>query len=229
VPSDDLISPAPPPKLKALVYIDGFNLYYGVLKENPAWRWLNIQVLFDELRLNDDIIGIRYFTAIVDEGKQASTTRDRQKRYLKALGSLERVEIILGKYQSREVTCRATCKKEYLVPEEKKTDVNIAVRMISDAVDCLAERLILVSGDSDLEPAVAWIKKRVPNLKLTVYIPQLPSEAKTRRNDAYRQMGVDVRVLPVDRMAAHQFPQCVTLANGGTVERPAEWPKGGAR
>ena len=219
-------NPAEPlPRTKALVYVDAFNLYYGVLKDTPSSKWLNLQSFFDELRLNDEIIGIHYFTAIVDEAKATSTTRDRQRRYLKALASLDRVTITRGKYQSREVSCRARCRERYMVPEEKKTDVNIAVRMISDALDGAAQRLILVSGDSDLEPAVAWIKRRFPQMKLSVYIPQLPTQSHQRRNDAYRQMGVDARVLPTDRLSAHQFPARIILPDGSTVERPAEWPK----
>ncbi len=29
------------------VYVDGFNLYYGVLEGNSAWKWLNLQSLFE--------------------------------------------------------------------------------------------------------------------------------------------------------------------------------------
>jgi hypothetical protein len=203
--------------------VDGFNLYYGVLKSNPAWKWLNLKSFFDELRLTDDVVAIRYFTANVDETKAVSTTRDRQKRYLKALSSLDLVSVIRGKYQPREVTCRAQCRQRYQVPEEKKTDVNIAVSMISDAIDGLADRIVLVSGDSDLEPAVKWIKERFPEMKIVVYIPQLPDESKVRRNDAYRQMGVDARVLPTDSIKKHQFPHTVALPSGEQVERPKEW------
>ncbi len=225
VTSPTTASTETPSRTKALVYVDGFNLYYGVLKGSPGWKWLNLQSFFDELRLNDEIIGIRYFTAIVDEGRATSTTRDRQRRYLQALSSLDRVTITRGKYQSREVSCRATCRQRYMVPEEKKTDVNIAVSMINDTLVGEAQRLILVSGDSDLEPALAWIRANRPGCKLHVYIPQLPNEAHQRRNDAYRQMGIDVRTLPTDRLAANQFPDKVTLPDGRTVERPVEWPK----
>lgn len=210
-------------KTRTIVYVDGFNLYYGVLKSSPAWKWLNLASFFDGLRVDDEIVRICYFTAIVDEGRAMSETRDRQKRYLKALGSLDRLEVILGKYQPREVKCRATCRQPYQVPEEKKTDVNIAVRMISDAIDGAADRLILVSGDSDIEPAIKWIRSRFPKIKITVYIPQLPDDAKQRRNDSYRQMNVDAKILPITSFVVHQFPKVVQLPGGGVVEKPKEW------
>src|SRR5262245_2458710 len=43
-----------------------------------------------------------------------------------ALKTLSKVKVILGKFQDPEVTCRSDCGKRYLVPEEKKTDVNMA-------------------------------------------------------------------------------------------------------
>lgn len=36
---------------------------------------------------------------------------------------------------------------------------------------------------------------------------------------------MDARVLPTDRLAAHQFPICVTLPDRSSVERPTELPK----
>ena len=47
----------------------------------------------------------------------------------------------------------------FLRPEEKKTDVNISVRMIKDCIQDKTDKLILVSADSDLIPpleAAVW-------------------------------------------------------------------------
>lgn len=213
----------PDVRKKAMVYVDGFNLYFGILQALPALKWLNLQSFMDFLRLDEEVVGVRYFTALVDPQKIQSVSRDRQKRYLKALGSCSRIEVINGKYQLREVSCRARCRERYQVPEEKKTDVGIAVQMISDAIDGMMDRIILVSGDSDLEPAVEWIRKRYSGLKITVYIPQAPGFSKQRRNDTYRQMGVDAKPLPTADLHRFQFPNKIDLGSGRTVERPNEW------
>ena len=39
----------------------------------------------------------------------------------------------------------------------KKTDVNIAVNLLDDALRGLTDSMVIVSGDSDLEPAVEWV------------------------------------------------------------------------
>lgn len=211
---------APP---RAIAYVDGFNLYFGVLQGNPARKWLNLSGFLQNLRPAEDLVAVRYFTALVDPDAHTSGRRDRQKRYLKALGSNAGLEVIMGKYQLREVTCRAKCRQKYKVPEEKKTDVGLAVRMLSDAMDGLVERIVLVSADSDLEPAVDWIRTRFPAIKVTVYLPQEAGTSKMRRNDTYRNMGVDAKPLPLAQIGCFQFPDTVDLGSGRFVERPKEW------
>ena len=215
--------PSVPVRKKAMVYVDGFNLYFGILQGTPNSKWLNLESFMDFLRPDEEILGVRYFTALVDPQKHISVSRDRQKRYLQALGSCSKLKVIMGKYQLREVSCRAKCRERYEVPEEKKTDVGIAVQMISDAIDGLMDRIVLVSGDSDLEPAVEWIRKRHPAVKITVYIPQDPGNPKQRRNDTYRSMGVDAKPLPTTDIHRFQFPHKVDLGSGRSVERPREW------
>jgi hypothetical protein len=52
------------------------------------------------------------------------------------------VEIILGAFQPREVQCRATCLQRYTFQEEKKTDVNIAVELLSDAFNNRSDAIL---------------------------------------------------------------------------------------
>ena len=209
------------------MYIDGFNLYFGVLRDNPGWKWLNLQKFCEKLRPDDDVVAIKYFTAIVDPEKQHSQTKDRQKTYIRALTRCPKVEVIYGKYQMREVTCRARCKERHKVPEEKKTDVEIAVSMLSDSIAGLTDRVVLVSGDSDQEPAIQWIinrSKGMPQkIKVSVYIPELPGVPNPRRNDSYKNMGVEVRTLPIEEIKTCQFPALIDIGNGRSIKRPGEW------
>ena len=69
-------------KKKSIIYIDGFNLYYGMLK-NTKYKWLDLEAYFTRLRLDDDVKEIKYFTSTVF-GKDNLA---RQKSYLKALAT----------------------------------------------------------------------------------------------------------------------------------------------
>lgn len=56
-------------------------------------------------------------------------------------------------------------------PEEKKTDVNISIRMIGDCVQDKTDSIVLVSGDSDLIPPIEFIANNYPAKKLRVFFP----------------------------------------------------------
>lgn len=88
--------------------------------------------------------------------------------------------------------------------EEKRTDVRIAVQMLLDAFEDRCDNLILVSGDSDLVPAVNAVKSRFPNKKVIVYIPS---------RDPSRGAAVELRgaadkhrILPMAPLSKAQFP-----------------------
>lgn len=135
---------------KAIVYIDGFNLYYG-LKEayGHKYKWLDIQALGQSFIDQPDVelILVRYFTSIVRGDK---SMRYRQKQYLDALKiQCQKLKIEYGHFLYKDFRCRA-CRRVTKIPEEKKTDVNIASKIINDAYDDLYDVAYLVSGDSDL-------------------------------------------------------------------------------
>ena len=51
--------------MRTIVYVDGFNLYYGALKGTP-YRWLDILAMSRKiLSPKNQIAGIKYFTARV--------------------------------------------------------------------------------------------------------------------------------------------------------------------
>lgn len=75
---------------RSIIYVDGFNLYYGAVKNTP-WKWLNIEKYFTLLRQDDNIQSIKYFTARIQ-----GSHKPNQDVYLKALNTLSKVNIIYG-------------------------------------------------------------------------------------------------------------------------------------
>ena len=205
--------------MRSIVYVDGFNLYYGALKGGPH-RWLDLDRYFGLLRTDDHVQRIWYFTAVIQGPR-----RERQLTYLKALSSTPRVAIQYGRYKEKVVRCTVagcgcTGTREFHVPEEKGTDVNIAVQMLDDAYQHHAERMVLVSGDSDLVPAIRTIKQRFPKIRVMVYIP-----ARDSRRGAATELRTAAdkhKTLPTGLLARAQFPVVVRTPNGSVV-RPAAW------
>ena len=52
---------------RAIVYIDGFNLYYGSLRGEAGLRWLDLGEFARKMLPRDEVVEIKYFTALVDE------------------------------------------------------------------------------------------------------------------------------------------------------------------
>lgn len=207
---------------RSVIYIDGFNFYYGALKNSP-YKWLNLQTYFERLRQDDDVQKIWCFTARVS-GASAS----RQNSYLDALLTLPKIEIKYGLFKDKTQKCRVigcslpASQKKYKVPEEKGTDVNIALQMIDDAYQGLCDRIILVSGDSDLVPAINLVKKRHPRIQVSVYIPstnQKRGAACELRNCADKSHTLT----PNNLMAQSQFPLTISTSSTTTINKPNSW------
>ena len=205
---------------RSIIYIDGFNLYYGAVK-GTANKWLDIQRMCQRLRHDDDVQQIRYFTALVD-----GPTRPNQETYLKALESCSMLQVVLGKFKSKRFRCRvAECKhpgrRFYMGTEEKRTDVAIAVMLLDDAYQDRADRFIIVSGDSDLVPAVNLVKQRFPKKTVIVYVP---SRSPLRGAAVELRTAADKhRTLPLGLVSKSQFPPTMADGHGGVLRKPADW------
>lgn len=80
---------------KTLVYVDGFNLYYGALKNTP-YRWLDLFRLSQLLLPAHDVVQIKYFTALVTSRPTNPDQAARQQTYLRALQTIPNLQIIYG-------------------------------------------------------------------------------------------------------------------------------------
>src|SRR4029079_2738708 len=83
------------PRKRAIVYVDGFNLYYGCLRGTP-YRWLNISKLTQYLLPNDQILQINYYTALVSARPHDPDQPIRQNTYIRALKTIPHLTVTLG-------------------------------------------------------------------------------------------------------------------------------------
>jgi len=85
---------------RASVYIDGFNLYRRLLQGHPEDKWLDLEALSEFLLPEYELVRVRYFTARIKSlpGADADAPQ-RQQAYLRALRTLPRTTIHLGKFR----------------------------------------------------------------------------------------------------------------------------------
>jgi hypothetical protein len=169
---------------KAIVYIDGFNLYHGL--RNKKWAkyyWLNLEKFSKAIIPNDcEIKKVRYFTSRIKGFADDPNKPVRQAKYLDTIVGLNPlVEITYGNYQAFQSHCRHCdnfvycpyCLKPHVKPNEKKTDVNIATALLIDAMENQCEVQILVSGDGDYENLLKEHRRVFPKIELIIAFPPM--------------------------------------------------------
>jgi len=165
-------------------------------------------------RPDEELVFCKYFTARVanNPGKQK-----RQSDYLDALGACSQAEIFWGRYKDEEHTC-TKCFEVNKVPKEKMTDVNIAVEILRDAFEDKWDRVVLVSGDSDLVPPFRAVRDLFPKKERMIAWP--PDQFTSELGQLNSGQSVSIGRM---RLEAATLPEEVTLKNGYVVKRPDRW------
>jgi len=165
---------AEPDPVNTIIYVDGYNLFYGCLKHSSG-KWLDIQALLFErvVRVQDPsatLLKIKYFTApirakIATHGQDATNAQQAYHRALERLYP-DTIEVIKGYYSLEKANLL-----EFVKPpdkskrisvwrlEEKQTDVNIALEAYRDALRTDVSQQVFVSNDSDIAPVVQAVKE----------------------------------------------------------------------
>jgi uncharacterized LabA/DUF88 family protein len=207
-------------------YIDGFNLYYGMKsKFARKYFWLDVVELVRRLRPDDEVVKVRYYTALVKGEPDAAS---RQNLYLEALrarsGTL--LDVQVGWFKPKKLAPCKRCREDWLCEcprkvrfyEEKETDVALAAAMVADAASGLADITLLVSADSDFAPAIHAVKQVRPEQHVILAMP--PGNAKPHKR------FTDVGYFSINETALRrsQLPEVIYDSNGrGERRRPAKW------
>ena len=204
--------------LKANIYIDGFNLYYGALKNTP-YRWLDLAKLCRIMLPSDTISQIKYFTAFVNPRPTDPDQLTRQQIYLRALQTIPNLEIIYGHFLTHEIMMPLAPSKSGYVKviktEEKGSDVNLALHLLSDGYKNAYDVAVTVSNDSDLLLPVQFVKKELGK-KIGILNPQKhPSKVLIASADFVKNIRRGV-------LSKSLFPTTLTDSQG-TFTKPATW------
>lgn len=201
-------------KERVNVYVDGFNLYFGLLDgEFDNCKWLDLNKLASNLKqANQEIIEIKYFTSRV------SNNPDKQKRqttYIEALESVG-VKIYYGHYQNDRTTCRL-CGNIWPTYHEKMTDVNIATQMLIDAYQDRYDMAMLISGDSDLVPPIKANHELFNTKRVFVALPP------KRHNSSVALVSKGSMTIGRKKLVDSQFSSEILKKDGFILKKPTDW------
>lgn len=214
---------------RTIAYVDGSNLYYGLLR-GTANKWLDLTAFVKkQLNAEHDVVCVKYFASrVIDKSKDHHKSA-RQDKYFDAIRNYGGVELIEGYYRERKEYLQAatdvclSCEK---VPRpgfvrgyratEMLTDVNIATALLQDAYEDKADAFVIVSGDSDLSPA-ARIVRYATKKQVIVLNPQRSISNELRRySTLYRNLEPE---------SANDclMPRSFSVGDGRVIHCPEAW------
>lgn len=98
--------------------------------------------------------------------------------------------------------------------------MNIAIYMLTDALDDLYDVATLISADSDLVPAIEAIKKHAPGKKVGLLLPPERDSAALSRVCDFRIGTINEGIFKKSR-----FPHTVFSRVGYPLECPKHWTR----
>ena len=201
------------------VYVDGFNLYYGAVKNTP-YRWLNLSALCRHMLPNDTVQSIKYFTAKVSARPHDPQQPMRQQVYLRALATLPDVSVIYGHFLTH--SCRMVLTNSNPVQkvwvdktEEKGSDVDLATHLLRDGFKGVFDTAVLITNDSDLLEPVRIIRQE---LKFPVGI----LNPHQHHSCALKPQATFMKRIRQSDLAACQFANTL-VDQHGSFHKPPTW------
>lgn len=205
--------------------VDGFNVYHSVIEASrslggASTKWLDYRSLLSSYlavigagAALEEIYLFTAFATFLEQSKPGVVARHRTYiECLKATGVIP----VIGRFKPRSVHCSA-CKADIIKHEEKESDVAIGVKVMELLHTDSADTLVLVTGDTDVAPAIRTAITLFPTKRICVGLPfrrdnqelaNLVSKHFKIRRDAYQR---------------HQLPDPFTLPSGRTVPKPKDW------
>ena len=202
-----------------VVYVDGFNLYYGSLKRTP-YKWLDLGRLCSAMLPTDRVIAINYYTARISARPGNPTAPNDQQIYLRALRTIPNLSITYGHFLTHSVSMALTgvmpTKRVWVdKTEEKGSDVNLASHLLRDAFRGAFQAAVLITNDSDLAEPVRIVRQEL-NLPVGILNPHQQHSAELKR------IATFVKRIRQSDLIASQFPAVLNDAKG-SIHKPPSW------
>lgn len=229
--------------MRTACFVDGYNLFYGLLAGTP-YKWLDLPALLTHiLRIehpDSSLASVSFFTSGVKPSlaTRGILSKEAQDTYLRALIA-RKVSVFYGRHQlesgkaprfvNKETPASRLDQVEVWKLEEKETDVHIAISMYRLAAKQPAlpaeeriQQIVLVSADTDMTPALRALREDFPDIHIGVILPHREGIRRTVPGSLKQYADWMRHVVTEAELAAHQFPPRIPTRKKPAV-KPAYW------
>jgi len=211
---------------RTVFLVDGFNLYHSLADarrdaSKQTTKWLDLGALCRSyLPIAGRIRGekaklerIYYFSASPTHREPAKI--ERHKTYMRCLRATG-IHVQLARFKRKDVFCR-NCHSMFVAHEEKETDVAIAAKLFEVCHTDEADTVVLMTGDTDLAPAVRTCQRLFPTQVILFAFPY------KRTNSELKELARESFSIKLRSCVRHQFADPLVLPDGARVPRPSSW------
>jgi uncharacterized LabA/DUF88 family protein len=213
---------------KVVSLVDGFNVYHALDQRSrhggypyKEFKWINYWRLSQCFVPQKDVMDqVRWFTAESPlPGREGDLRRGRHRRLQRA-NEAQGVQVVDGYFRP------VTRSRKLIVPpgfikyethEEKRTDVAIAVALVSLAHQKAYDKAVLITADSDMIPAVEEAKAVHPGGEIVNVVP-----IERRARALYNCVDQQIR-MRTKHLRASRLPLRIALDTSRTIRCPREW------
>ena len=220
--------------MKTIAYIDGGNLYHGLLRGLPTCKWLDLAELVramlahSKLDSNHELVAVKYFASRTKTYPHDPASIERQNIYLQAISAHGGVDVFEGYYNKNKAwipsvdprcqDCPASANGfvHVIKIEEKRTDVNLATSLLRDAYTNTADAFAIVSGDADFIAPLDLVRHELKRQTIVFNPRQRPTDLRFHATYCWN--------IPRDLPAKCQLPEIIPIGtHGRTIHRPSAW------
>lgn len=236
-------------KLRFDAFIDGFNLYKGVLERRPEYKWLDLLQFCSGMWPDKCLQSLYYFTAPVKKRFPLDTAPERQEKYLRVLRN-QGIHVVRGKFRRDEKWLRLTSTQRH---EAIEPVLPSRFGFVQDALNHSASKAkpdnpkaqVWSFGEkgSDVNLASYLLRSVLSNglrsalvvtgdsdlttpIKFSVEAGadvRLVAPNKEQESNALRQVASSWFELHPTALSKYQLPRAFITPTGGNIVRPAEW------
>lgn len=230
--------------MKTACFVDGYNFYYGLLN-NTSYKWLDLRKLIKHILYIQDqsfsLEKITYFTSPIkpDLARRGIASDVAQKTYIRALKNAD-IEVVMGRHKLEKARAPVFIENQKAdrnnscdiwLLEEKETDVNVALYMYRTALiesqkssddPSKIEQILLVSGDTDMTPALRMVRQDFPSMKIGLIFPQRENLKRTPPGSLIELADWSRKVVKEDELAKNQLPERISTRKK-PIQKPSYW------
>jgi uncharacterized LabA/DUF88 family protein len=206
---------------EVVFFVEGFNVYHSIIAlqrdSGCCTKWLNLSSLcasyLHHFGRDAALEGIFYYTAVPYYLNRQDKI-DRHELYISCLESTG-VTVKRGRFKEKEVVCQ-NCRTVILKHEEKETDVAIGVHTYHHLSRDLCDIAVIVTGDTDLSPAIRLCQQAYPQKQVLFIFPY------KRKNKELLKLAPASFSISKKQYIRHQFPNPL-IVSGRRIPRPVSW------